>query len=228
MNLCLNFINGPFAGKKLVITHSTSLGRTSADIVLNDPKLSGTHVFFDLKDSGWQIRDQNSTNGIWINGHKETHCSIENEDLLTLGSSEIKCLLLKSEFLEFSDKFQKWTQSLTKKIKNLRNDYKEIKPEIQLKVIKGSQYKQFWNIFYAPRYAGKNHSDICLYDEKAPKNAFRIISKNKYPYFFTENKEIVKINNKSLKLQQLQPGDIISFGQSQILVEFEKDHGFYP
>ena len=212
----------------MYLTHKTSLGRTSADIVINDPKLSGTHAFFELSESlVWWVKDHNSRNGVWVNGYRETEVIIKDEDIIQLGSNRIRCRIIEIDSLKFSEKFQLWTQSLVKKTTNSKSLCQEIRPEIQLKVIQGPQYKQSWIIFYGPRFAGRNSFDIRLYDEKAPKEAFQIFAKNKYPYFSTKYEEIVKLNNKNLKRKQLEPEDIISFGKTRILVEFDEGHGFH-
>ena len=228
MELYLEIIEGPASGRKIHIRGKTSVGRNSADILINDPKLSGTHCFFELDPSGaWWVKDNDSRNGILVNGHKETKAAIKEGDIIKMGSMKIQCQFLISDSLEFSEKFQDWTKSLIKSMKNSENICREINPEIQLRVIQGPQYKHVWNIFYGPRYAGQKSFDICLYDEKAPVEAFKILVKDKNPYFVTKNEKIVKLNNKSVKRKQLKHGDVISFGDSQLLVEFDKDHGLY-
>ena len=227
MKLYLEFIEGPVSGRKISVTHKTSLGRVSADILIDDPKLSGIHAFFELDESmTWWVKDNGSRNGVLVNGHKEIRTIVRDEDIIQMGSNRIQCRILRSDSLRFSEKFQFWAQSLIGKIKNSKNICQEIRPEIQLKVIQGLQYKQVWSVFYGPRYAGRNSFDICLYDEKAPTEAFQILAKGKYPYFATKNEEVVKMNDKNLKHKQLEHGDIISFGESQILVEFDEGHGF--
>ncbi len=229
MHLYLEFIDGPASGRKMSVTNKTSVGRrTSADILINDPKLSGIHAFFEPDESlDWWVRDNDSRNGVWVNGHKEIKAMIKDGDIIKMGSSKFQCQVLVTDSSKFSKGFQLWTQSLVKKMKNSRDICREISPEIQLKVIQGLQYKQVWRIFYGPRYAGRNSFDICLYDRKAPKEAFQILAKDKHPCFATKNREIVKVNNKNLKYKQLEPGDIISFGESHILVEFDEGHGFH-
>ena len=226
MELYLEFIDGPASGRKIHVVRKTSVGRTSADILVNDPKLSGTHGFFELDQSGtWRVKDNGSRNGILVNGHREIKATVKDGDVIKMGSSKIRCRILVSDSLEFSKDFQLWVQSIAKRMKNSKNVCREINPEIQLKVIQGLQYKQVWSIFYGPRYAGRNNFDICLYDEKAPVEAFKILAKDKCPYFVTKNEKLVKINDKNIKRKQLKHGDIISFGDSQILVEFNKNHG---
>jgi pSer/pThr/pTyr-binding forkhead associated (FHA) protein len=227
MRLNLDIIEGPFEGKRVSIVEKSNLGRGEVEISIPDPKLSGSHAFFDFNPAeGWFIVDNQSRNGVWVNGHKEIKAILKDGDIIQLGSSKIICRFLGSEEPIASNEFMQWFQNLIKKTKNDVNPMMEIKPEIRLKVIRGVQFGESWEIFYGPRRAGLNNLDICLFDEKAPEESFEVLVKGKYAYFQTKHESIVLLNNQSIKNKQLSPGDIISIGESQLLVEFDEGHGF--
>jgi len=227
MRLYLDFIDGPEKGKRLSISAPTNLGRKGAEIAIDDPKLSEIHAYFEISpDAEWIIRDNNSRNGVWVNGLKETKTILKDGDQLQIGSSLAVCRTLKKAQSQYSDKIQQGFYDLLKKIKNEKNSLVEVKPEMRLKFIQGQQYGHHWDIFYGPRTAGKDHIDLCLFDEAAPSNAFEVHVKGKYPYFFTLHKDVVRLNNESIESKQLTPGDIISIGETQLLVEFDEGHGF--
>ena len=227
MRLFLEIIEGPLTGQKLAVTEKITVGRKGADVVLNDPKLSGIHALFEfVEDEGWYIRDQKSRNGIWINGMKEMNHAIRDMDEIFMGSSKILCRIQDASSFIFSDRIKQWIESLFEKVKNQNSYFREVKPEIRLKVIQGVQYGQTWDIFYGPRRAGRNSPDICLFEENAPLESFEIKMKGSYAYFYTSNKNVVKINRESVKEKQFEPGDIISIGESEILVEVDEGNGF--
>lgn len=227
MRLFLDFVDGPEKGRKLSLNQRTSFGRAKADIVLNDPKLSGTHAYFEfIENEGWIIVDAKSRNGVWVNGMKEVRFVLRDGDVIQLGSNQVICRLLGAGHIKVSEKLHGWFQSLIKGIQNKKNTRTEVKPEIRLRVIQGIQYGEVWDIFYGPRKAGRESLDICLYEDHAPKESFEIFVKGGYPYFKTSQKSIVKINDQSIESKQFEPGDIISIGDSQILVEFDEGHGF--
>lgn len=227
MRLYLDVIDGPHKGEKFSLNQKTSFGRKGADINLNDVKLSGVHVFFEFsEDTGWVITDNQSRNGVWINGLKESRMILKDSDLIQIGTTKLHCRLLEAGAFAFSDRFQVWMQSLYKKVINSPSTLVEIKPEIRLKAIQGVQYGQTWDIFYGPRIAGRDSNDICLFDDKAPRDSFQIKPKGKYAYFYTDNETIVRLNSRSVKEKQLKPGDVISFGESQLLVEVDEGDGF--
>lgn len=227
MRLYLEFIEGPRAGSKLSLESRTSLGRAQGDIVINDPKLSGLHVVFDYEEGvGWHLIDSQSRNGVWLNGHRELRALLKSGDIIQVGSSQIRCRFLRQDQQKSSEGFQGWVQSLVKKLKNGKSPVSEIKPEMRLRVIQGIQYGEVWDIFYGPRQAGRESLDICLYEDKAPKDSFQIQVKGKYAYFSTAHEKIVMLNNQNVTSKQFAPGDIITIGESKILVEFDEGHGF--
>ena len=218
----LNFIEGPWKGRKIpLVGQKTSIGRNHGDLQISeDRNLSRTHAFFQKESKGWWVVDNQSKQGVFVNGIREVKARIKNEDVIRMGSSKIRCQLLATESSRFSEEFLAWLPSLSKKMKNAKKGMlQEIRPEIQLEVIHGVQYGQSWNIFYGPREIGRDSSDICLHDKNAPKKAFQILGKDKYPYFSTNREALVRVNGKSFKNKQLRIGDIISLGESQILVK---------
>jgi hypothetical protein len=227
MRLYLEVLEGDNQGHKYSLTAETSLGRKGADIELADPRLSSIHAIFSYSESqGWVVADNKSRNGVWVNGLKEVKMVLKDGDIIQLGGVKLVCRMVDAEPVRFSDEFQIWTQSLVKQVRNSPPPLSELKPPMRLKVIQGVQYGQSWDIHYGPRVAGKENLDICLHEELAPKDCFYINVKSKYAYFATEHESLVKLNDQSVKAQQFKPGDIITIGESQILVEFDEGDGF--
>src|SRR5204863_7505884 len=81
-----------------------SLGRSSEnEIVLNDFSVSRKHAVIRPEGEKWVVRDQNSTNGIKINGRFVTQAPLAVGDVLTIGTftlsvrEEIEPVAKKSE-----------------------------------------------------------------------------------------------------------------------------------
>lgn len=222
MKLYLEAREGPLKGKKVHISRSIYVGRGEAELLINDPKLSGIHAFFEKQSNGaWLIIDKESRNGVWVNGHKESQRTLKDGDSIQLGDSVFICRFLETSPHKYSKKFQKKIQDFVREAQDGAFELKEVRPEMHLKVIQGVQYGEEWQIFYGPRQAGYQGLDICLYDEKAPEEAFEIQVKGGYAYFHTNHEDIVMLNDKNVKSKQFKPGDIISIGESLIQVEFE-------
>ena len=67
-----------------------SVGRTEGnDLILNHPSVSRRHGRFELRDGQWWVVDQNSTNGVKVNGSLVTEAGIKAGDSLSIGSLEL-------------------------------------------------------------------------------------------------------------------------------------------
>jgi len=73
---------GPLAGHRFEVESELVVGRTSADVVIDDPELSRRHAIVRLVDGVLQIEDLRSLNGTWVNGERI-------EDVTTLSAGDV-------------------------------------------------------------------------------------------------------------------------------------------
>ena len=65
----IEVVGGPDAGMVIELAQPTiHIGRTSADVTLSDPKVSGLHCEMRLGSGGFRLRDLDSTNGTYVRG----------------------------------------------------------------------------------------------------------------------------------------------------------------
>jgi hypothetical protein len=78
-------------GKRNVLSGSrVVLGRSrEADIVVNDPNVSRKHAELRREESGWQVVDLGSTNGIKVNGRRAEQHALTPGDRITLGVTDL-------------------------------------------------------------------------------------------------------------------------------------------
>ena len=98
MNVVLEFVDGPFRGRKTVLRSPSQLvvGRTDAAEypVPHDPLMSGTHFRLDVETSECKVADLGSTNGTFVNGQRISESVLDDEDEITAGQTR---LLIKFE-----------------------------------------------------------------------------------------------------------------------------------
>lgn len=93
-DLILNARTGPLAGTTIAVEHERiTLGRDMSCVVrLDDPKVSRIHAVVEVTAGKLYLRDNNSTNGSFVNGVRVTRQELHAGDVLQIGASEIHLL----------------------------------------------------------------------------------------------------------------------------------------
>lgn len=72
-----------------------SIGRSSlCDVVLDDPTVSSDHASIRMVAGQWYVADNDSTNGVKLNGVGISQAECQHGDLLTVGSVQLQLHLL--------------------------------------------------------------------------------------------------------------------------------------
>ncbi|MBX3187099.1 MAG: sigma 54-dependent Fis family transcriptional regulator [Labilithrix sp.] len=85
-------VSGPSAGRAFAVTRATTtVGRHSTnDLVIDDPRVSGTHLELTRAGDRIRVRDLESTNGTWMNGYRVFDVEIGPGVELTVGDSVLR------------------------------------------------------------------------------------------------------------------------------------------
>ena len=87
----LEVVSGPLRGCRFEISEvKTVLGRSQADVVLKDPKVSRQHATIEWTEEGYRYIDHGSTNGSFINDKRVTTHMLSTGDMVKLGNTELK------------------------------------------------------------------------------------------------------------------------------------------
>ena len=91
---CLVVIYGAELGRKYHIDgREMTIGRgTLNDICVSQDSVSRTHAMLRVEDAGIKIRDNESTNGTYVNDHKIHEAYLKDGDLIKVGRSIFKFL----------------------------------------------------------------------------------------------------------------------------------------
>lgn len=93
--LSLAVIDGPDAGTVYRIEKpKVTIGRTGADLALNDSEISRTHAAVEIRDTTFLLEDLKSTNGTLLNGEKiAAPTEIQNQSEFQVGGSTIMLIV---------------------------------------------------------------------------------------------------------------------------------------
>ena len=83
---------GPFAGKQIPLTRASMvIGRSDADINLDDPSVSRRHAIIEIFDAQFaKLKDLASTNGTRLNGKMIEEEKLQSGDKLQVGDCEFE------------------------------------------------------------------------------------------------------------------------------------------
>lgn len=86
----LRIINGIDENREMELTEGSefSMGRgKNVSFCLNDPSVSRIHAIVFTSENTFTIKDQNSNNGVWINGKKVSSHDLIDGDQITIGNT---------------------------------------------------------------------------------------------------------------------------------------------
>jgi len=85
-------VSGPSAGRGFAVTRATStVGRhPTNDFVIEDPRVSGTHIELTRVGDRVRIHDVGSTNGTWLGNHRVVDVELASGAELTIGDSLLR------------------------------------------------------------------------------------------------------------------------------------------
>lgn len=92
----LTFLSGPDRGMvKKLWKAQTVLGRSEADIRVEDPATSKRHAILAYDNNNLTLRDLESTNGTMLNGGRVWEAVLSNLDEITIGQTTIQVSILR-------------------------------------------------------------------------------------------------------------------------------------
>jgi len=97
LNPTLNYTDADGDHSFVIGQDSISIGRSAGqDLVLHDPRISRKHVVISRENSVYQMLDQGSTHGTFVNGARIERATLKDGDVLQLGSLAGLKLLFRS------------------------------------------------------------------------------------------------------------------------------------
>ncbi|MGZ3768425.1 MAG: FHA domain-containing protein [Bdellovibrio sp.] len=228
MVIFIEIIEGPYEGSRFKVMDGLTIGRSKADIIVKDPKISSTHAQFMLDGKEQLIlTDLNSSNGIHIGGRRVKKVSLLPGVTFEVGRTQFKVISVEDHEEMNFNRLLTWRNVLKNKFVNWEDNEKNTKsvvqsfsPALKLSFIQGIQTDEEVVLGYGPRFAGADSLDIELLDEEAPNKAFELHPGPGMIELKITAVGRVTLNNKSIVSEMLKDGDLISFGNTLIKVTY--------
>ncbi len=219
---------GSNEGSRFKIEPGKTIGRSHADIVIKDPKISSTHGEFALDGKGQLVlMDLGSSNGIHINGRRVKKVALLPGVVFELGRTQLRVVTVEENIAVDFGRFVTWrgivgAQLSTMTIANEKRsvNLQSFSPALKLIFTQGIQADEEIILGYGPRSAGSDSLDIELLDEDAPSQAFELHPGPGMVELKVTATGQVTLNNKSIDAEMLKDGDLISVGNTRIKVSY--------
>lgn len=224
----IEILDGPSEGSKFQVKEGLTIGRSQADIVIKDSKVSSTHAQFTLDGKGQLVlMDLDSSNGIYISGRRVKKVALLPGVIFEVGRTQFKVITVQEDFLSNLSQVMTWRNILKNRLANTVNPnpvsssvLQSFSPALKLTFIQGIQTDEEIILGYGPRTAGVESLDISLLDQDAPKEAFELLPGPGMVKMKVKAPGRVLLNNKSIDAEMLNDGDLISLGNTLIKVTY--------
>lgn len=224
----IEITEGPNEGSRFKMEEGITLGRSKADIIIPDPKVSGTHAQVALDGKGQLVLvDLDSSNGLRINGRRVKKVALLSGVSFEIGRTQFKVLTIEEEQAGNFARLMTWRGIIKEDLSQISENsqvgapkLEGFSPALKLTFTQGIQADQEIILGYGPRMAGSDSLDIELLDPKAPPKAFELLPGPGMVEIKILARGKALLNNQSIKSAMLKDGDLISFGNSLIRVNY--------
>lgn len=216
MSLEIQVLSGHRYGESFILERNTGVGRWS-DISFDDPNMSKIHIYFELEHSGWVVRDNESKNGITVNGQPTALHHLVVGDLIEVGTTQFRVTAISVNWKPSLN------QLLIECLDKTRNAELTLYPFRSIPVlnfIQGMQAGQKNVLEYGPRFVGGEVEDIQIFEPYCPDLAFELRRNPKGVLFLTDYPKIVQLNKEEVDKKVLKKGDQIYIHNTIIEVDF--------
>lgn len=231
MSLVIKAVSGPLSEQIFPIIEGLTVGRQGAGISLNDGKVSSLHARVVADPAGgFLLEDNNSKNGLRVDGEKVDSVALKPGAKFYIGDSEFEVLELADE-PSAPDKPAKpqrfWYDVLAEFLAKNEGSFKDkikplstLEPALVLDFVRGVQANSKWVLGFGPRKIGASSLDLPIWEPGAPAVCFEILPSPDGLIFKTSHPDIVLLNGAGVDSEVLRMGDTIRIKDTIIEVDF--------
>jgi pSer/pThr/pTyr-binding forkhead associated (FHA) protein len=209
----------------------TTLGRKQADIILDDPKVSGTHVEIRREKNGLRLVDLGTTNGTIVNQEEVREAVLSDQDVIEIGDSTF-CFF--QDMREYHGDIETTSGGTRPKDVAEAQDQHGVTvtttntvpiPIIQIKITKGPNEGKTFRFKKTHITIGRDETDINLLDLDSSRRHALI------EVFSTTNiylKDLGSTNGtfmggKKISTEKMSPGSEFEIGNTTLKVTFKEN-----
>ncbi len=232
MSLAIKALTGPVKDQIFPLIEGLTVGRQGAGIALNDGKVSSLHARFVRHEMGnWTIEDNNSKNGVRVDGEKVASLDLVVGALFMIGDTQFVVVELSAEPVvdipKPAKKQRYWYDVLAEYLDKNKDEFEDkpkglsvLEPALVLEFVRGVQATSKWVLGFGPRKVGAASLDLPIWEPGAPAVCFEILPSSDGLVFKTAHPDIVLLNGAGVDSEVLRMGDTIRIMDTIIEVDF--------
>ena len=247
MSWVLTVVSGSRRGDAFPLRDGLSIGRKSADIALEDRRVSGLHALVRGGGLSWSVEDNGSKNGLKdARGTLVASLKLEPKLTFTIGDTTFRVdaperapavvpvaavpvpdPVAAAPPARLTTPRQTWYDVLAKMLVDHGDRFRDypraltpLEPALVLEFVRGPQVNSRWILGYGPRRVGPGALDLPLWEPDVPAICFELIPGKDGLIFRTEHRELVRLNGRAVDSDVLRGGDTIQIKDTLIEVDF--------
>jgi pSer/pThr/pTyr-binding forkhead associated (FHA) protein len=228
MALFIEIFAGTNEGSRYKIKHGITIGRSRADIVIEDPKASSTHAeVIEQGPNQLILKDLDSSNGLYINGRRVKKVALLPGVIFEVGRTQFKVIEVDQAEAEDLSCAAAWRDVISQLGSETTAEpppeqgslIQRFSPMIRLYFTQGIQSEKEVVLGYGPRLAGSRSLDIELLDPRAPDKAFELHPGPSMVELRSLSPRVL-LNGQIVESKMLLDGDLISIGETVLRVSY--------
>jgi pSer/pThr/pTyr-binding forkhead associated (FHA) protein len=210
-----------------------TLGRKSADIILDDPKVSSLHAEVRREGAGIVLADLESTNGTLVNKLPITKVELTDQDVIEVGSSTL-CFFVDSrdfhgptEETQAGSRRKEDTQSQDFKAESLTTTKTISQMVVRLEILEGPQTGKKFKLKKPHITIGRNETDLVLMDLDVSRVHALIEVLGKSSVFLKDmgSTNGTLVDGKRIQSEKMSSGDTFVVGSTRLKLTFDAAEG---
>lgn len=206
----------------------TLIGRKQADIILDDPKASASHVEIRREGANYIIKDLGSSNGTFLNRRRIEQSELSDQDVIEIG---VTTLCFFDDTRDFHGEVEEVTGSVKASppsqitnVTELTTTTKAISQmPVQFEIIEGNQVGKKMRFEKSHIIIGRSESDLVLNDLDVSRSHCMVEVLSSEVIFLKDLKSTngTFLNSERIESSRLKSGDRIGVGNTILKFEYK-------
>ena len=211
-------MSGSLEGSQILLKDQLTIGYKKGDFLVKDPNIDSPHVQIFRINNEFSIQSSKDLKeNILYNKTMVSSLVLQVGLCFQLGSTLFEVEeTSQPSYLDTANLFSQKLEELSLSLEDELQSVDILKKAFQIKIERGTQKDEVWNIGYLPRKIGFTDSNLLLLDSHFTDVYFDLILEKDQVTFFTPYKDHILFNYKYLQKTPVKDKDMVIVGSSYL------------